>query len=306
MYDIFKYLICCKEIFNKIKDNYAIHKGAYDLKFKQIVLFLILVIILLNHNQLSLAQKKINTDNLFTKHEKEILLRGELITKSFLKHRGTIHTPNTDARIIVPITKFTQNYLQNYEMLCVEKAFFRYEASEKSLLYLDNTLTAYSKLSGMQYYSRTDKKIQPFITESYGLDSNYKRTDDITRSSITPKSVNYLKITDNRFGDLIFRSELYNEGENFILKNVCLQPMEKYFIAINNKEEYQLISFFIYDKQAKGYYYYSLHAMRIRSESFLKLKMLSAENFANRIRGNTVHMAKLIGLNWDDKIKAFE
>ena len=270
---------------------------------KSLLIFIIAALQLYKHSG---AEEKLIADVFFNKTEKEILLKGELITKSYLKHRGTVHTPNTDARIIVPVTKFTGNDLQNYEMLCVEKAFFRYEASEKSLLYLYNTLAAYSKLSGMQYYSRTDKKIQPFITESFGMDSNNKRIDDLTRSSITPKSVNYLKITDNRFGELIFRSELYNEGENFILKNVCLQPMEKYFIAINNKEEYRLISFFIYDKQAKGYYYYSLHAMRIRSENFLKLKMLSAENFANRIRGNTVHMAKLIGLNWDDKLKAFE
>lgn len=276
------------------------------MKYAGKLLSLLFIIIFLLYVEHLHSQDKKSSENLFTKHEKEILLRGELITKCYLKHKGTVHTPNTDARIIVPLTKFTGNDLQNYEMLCVEKAFFRYDVSEKSLLYLYNTLSAYSKLSGMQYYSRTDKKIQPFITESYGLDSNYKRIDDVTRFSITPKSVNYLKITDNRFGDLVFRSELHNERENFILKNSCIQPMEKYFIAINNKEEYHLISFFIYDKQAKGYFYYSLHAMRIRSENFLKLRMLSAENFANRIRGNTVHMARLIGLNWDDKIKAFE
>jgi len=46
--------------------------------------------------------------------------------------------------------------------------------------------------------------------------------------------------------------------------------------------------------------------MRIRSSYFLKLGMLSAENFANRIRGSTVHMAKLLGIDWDNRIKAFD
>ncbi len=193
-------------------------------------------------------------------------------------------------------------------MISVEKVFFRYELTGESKLSVYNILASASKFKGMQYYSISDSKIMTFITSSDRIESpeNKSSVKDAAYSIITPKTVSYFIITDNRFGDLIFRSELYNEGENFILKNVCTEPMEKYFISINNKEEYQLISFFIYDKESKGYFYYSINAMRIRSSYFLKLGMLSARSFANRIRGSTVHTAKLLGLDWGDKIKAFE
>ncbi len=243
-----------------------------------------------------------------TKSEKEIVLKGGIITKSFLKNNNSVHTPNTDTQINIPVTQYTGKELSGYEMISVEKAFFRFELTGESKLSVYNILASASKLKGMQYYSISDSKIETLITSSGRIESpeNKSPVKDTAYSAITPKTVSYFIITDNRFGDLIFRSELYNEGENFILKNVCIEPMEKYFISINNKEEYQLISFFIYDKESKGYFYYSINAMRIRSSYFLKLGMLSAGSFANRIRGSTVHTAKLLGLDWGDKIKAFE
>jgi hypothetical protein len=275
-------------------------------KFNEQILF---VITLLLYTSIQLcAEERLSSDNLFSKSEKQTVLKGGIITKSFLKNNNTTHSPNTDAQINIPDTQYAGKDLADYEMICLEKAFFQYRLTEELKLPFYNILASASKLKGMEYYSKTESKTETLIISSSRIVSPDKRSqvNDTIYSTILPKTVSYFTITDNRFGELTFRSELYNEGENFILKNTCIDPMEKYFISINKKEEYQLITFFIYDKEAKGFFYCSINAMRIRSSYFLKLGMLSAENFANRIRGSTVHMAKLLGLDWSDKIKVIE
>ncbi|MBN2403311.1 MAG: hypothetical protein JXN64_13065 [Spirochaetes bacterium] len=269
-------------------------------------LYAIILFIIINVS--AHAEKKISTGIFFNKNEIGSVLKGGIITKSFLKYNGTVHTPDTDTKIILPDIQYIEKDLASYEMISIEKAFFACELTGKKKLYVYNILASAAKLSGMQYYSRTDSKIQTLITNSGRIKSpdNKWPVKDILYSTIYPKTISYFSITDNRFGDLTFKSELYNEGENFILKNVCIEPMEKYFISINKKEEYHLISIFIYDNDLKGFFYYSINAMRIRSNRFLKLGILSAEHFANRIRGSTVHMAKLLGIEWEHKIKAFE
>ncbi len=254
------------------------------------------------------ADEPATAGHFFSNAEREAVLKGEIITKGFLKDISKVHTPNTDALINIPVSKYTEEELQSYEMLCMEKAFFKYELTANSKLLLYNTLAAFSKLSGMEYYSRLDKKTKVLINDCHRIESaaDTKRVKDNIYGSIIPEAVNYFKTTDNRFGDLVFRSELYNEDDNFILKNVCVQPLEKFFISVNRSGEYQLISFFIYDADVKGYFYYSINAMKIRSGFFLNLGKLSAGSFANRIRSNTVRMAKLLGFDWQDRLKAFE
>ena len=111
---------------------------------------------------------------------------------------------------------------------------------------------------------------------------------------------------DNRFGLLLFSSEIYNSGNNFIIKNRSEIPMSKNFFDINNKGEYQLIYFFIYDETLKGYFYYAFNAMRIRNDTILSLGILTAENFANRLRATTVHTARYFGINWEEMINPFK
>jgi hypothetical protein len=273
---------------------------------KRIIFIILFFFYIINFN--AYAAERISIVSLFDRTEKDTVLKGGIITKSFLKNAGSAHTPNTNPEINIPLTQYTGADLKDYEMLCIEKAFFPYVLTSESKLSVYNILASASKLTGMRYFSRTDSKSETLILNSGRIESPEKKTSvkEVAYGTISPKIINYFITTDNRFGELTFRSELNNEGYSFILKNVCIEPMEKYFISINNKEEYQLISFYIYDKAAGGYFYYSINAMRIRSSYFLKLGMLSAENFANRIRGSTVHMAKLLGIDWDNRIKAFD
>ena len=56
---------------------------------------------------------------------------------------------------------------------------------------------------------------------------------------------------------------------------------------------------FIYDEEKEGFFYYTVSPIRIRID--LALKKLSPTTFSNRLRATTVHLAKLLGLDWEDK-----
>lgn len=265
---------------------------------------IILLLSLNSHSDSKLAN--ISIDTFFTQSEKSRVVKGEIINRSYLNENEAGNTSNNNNIINIPVTKYTPANLRQYEMICIEKAFFPYSLNSKSGLSFYNMLVSPSKLSGMKYYSVTDKKIQPFITKSSSIASpgNKKELKDPNFSLIRPEYSQFFKITDNRFGEIIFRSKLYNSGDTFVLNNVSVQPMKKYMLTINKKKEYRLISFFFYDTEAGGFFYYSLQAMRIRTNYFLKLGLLNKESFANRIRAGTVHMAGLLGLDWSDKLNA--
>ena len=241
----------------------------------------------------------------FNENEITKLYNGEIITKAFFKNKDPKYTLNTDPDILIPTTRYTHKSLSEYEMICIEKAFFPYNLTDESKLSFYNILSAYSRLSGMKYFSITEKKIKKLIIKSERIESpgNKHIKEDIIHSRIVPKQVYYFRISDNRLGNLIFRSEIYNEGDIFIVKNICIHPIKKFFLSVNKKNEYLLISFFIYNKNYNGYFFYTVNAMRIRSNFFLRLG--TSESFANRIRAGTVHYAGLLGLIWQKKIRAF-
>ncbi|MBN2039397.1 MAG: hypothetical protein JW864_05110 [Spirochaetes bacterium] len=242
-------------------------------------------------------------DAFFNESEKNILLKGEIITKVFLKHRGTVHTPDSDNKIKIPESIYIDKDISGYELICVEKAFLPCE-NESGIRIFYEQLNNISGLTKVMYYSRTDEQYRQLITESRKI--NRPESIKFPESILQPVSRNYFSITDNRFGNLKFKSELYRDGNSLVLKNICIQPMEKYFATINHKYEYRLISFFIYDRKAGGYFLYSINAMRIRSRMILNLGILKPESFGNRIRAYTVYFAGLLGLDWKGRLKAFE
>ncbi len=254
------------------------------------------------------AQNTLSIDTFFNDNEKASVLKNKILTRVYLKYIECDNPEIRNERIQIPKTRYIEENFSDYEMVVDEKAFIPYKLNERAKLSLYNIFSAYSKLSGVQYYSRTDKKTQPLIIRCSRIESPTQRTllNDIVNSNIAGARVNYFQFEDNRFGVLAFRSEIFNEGDNFIVKNVCVQPMEKFGFSINKKGEYQMHSFFIYDRKANGYFYYAFQAMRIRSYFIKKLGFLNPESFANRIRANTVHTAGLLGHDWRDRIKAFE
>ncbi|MHC4627358.1 MAG: hypothetical protein ACYTDV_10300, partial [Planctomycetota bacterium] len=64
-------------------------------------------------------------------------------------------------------------------------------------------------------------------------------------------------------------------------------------------------SFYIYDKDSKGYFHYAVHAMKVRSDLIRTLGRLSPESFANRLRAMTVHIAAFFEMDWSRRRKVF-
>jgi hypothetical protein len=240
--------------------------------------------------------------NIFNLEEIEKIKNNEIIARMFLKYNP--EKANTHLKIEIPVTKFTNENFSVYEMLVDEKAFIPYKINPESKLKFYNILTSYSKLRGMVYYSRRIAKTQELILNCFRVESpnNKKLVPDKIYDSIQPKIENYFLQEDNKFGKLLFKSELYNEENSFVMVNTCMQPI----FPINNKEDYKMISFFIYDKESEGFYYYSLNAMRIRFALELLIKKTNATLFSNRLRAGTVHLSKLIGLDWSNKINPWD
>ncbi|OHD15972.1 MAG: hypothetical protein A2086_11110 [Spirochaetes bacterium GWD1_27_9] len=244
----------------------------------------------------------VSLNDIFTTSDIEKLKKGDLIARMYLKYNPS--NVNTDLEIKIPKTKFTSEDYSVYEMIVDDKAFIPYNLTDESKLKLYNSLTSYSKLKGMQYFSRRIGQTQTLILNSFRIDSSNNRSqkDDITYSKIEPMTTNYFLQEDNKFGKLVFKSELYNNDNDFVLVNTCAQAI----FPFSNKGDYKIISFFIYDSEAQGYFYYSVNLMRIRIGLEILVKKTDATLFSNRIRAGTVHIAKLLGLDLSAKITPWE
>ncbi len=238
-------------------------------------------------------------------NEKEIadVLSGSIITRMYLKNNAL--GENSDEFIKVPTTSYSKESFSEYEMITDEKAFFPYNLSEKDILEFYTIISSPSKLKGTKYYSRRDEKIDDLILDCYQIDDKNKRINDTVQTEIKEYIVGRFRQKDNKFGTLNFKSELYNQGNNFVMIATC----ENAIPLISGKDEYKIISYFIYDEVNKGFFYYSVFAMRIRTEMFLTkngLKTLAPTTFSNRLRAATVQIAHLIGLDWSAKYNPWE
>jgi hypothetical protein len=246
------------------------------------------------------CQVKLN--DIFNKDEILRVKNGEIISRMYLKTNP--ENVNTHLKIDIPKTQFTPEDYSIYEVLNDEKAFIPYKISDESKLKLYNTLTSFSKSTGMVYYSRRIAQPQTFIIFCSKVDSlkNKKNLPDSIYNEINPKIENYFIQQDNKFGKFVYKSDLYNFYDDFVMVNTCMEPMS----VINSKGDTKIVSFFIYSKEDNGYFYYTVSSMRIRFGLSLITGKTNATLFSNRLRASTVHLVKLLGLNWDDKLNPWD
>lgn len=247
----------------------------------------------------------VELNTFFTEEDFNKINDNQIISRMYIKHNA--RGENSDKEIIIPRTKYLDEDFSQYEIIADEKGFLPFDLTQESKLKFYNILTSFSKLEGMEYYSRRAGKKELLIKKCYRVESlSGKRHDDMVYNEIKPKVSNMFYQEDNKFGKLFYRSDLYNEGDNFILVNTCLEPLSKLIFSINEKEEYKICSYYIYNKEKKGFYYYSFLVMRVRVNALLSMKQgYSPTTFSNRLRASSVHLAKLIGLDWTDKLNAW-
>ena len=239
--------------------------------------------------------------NFFSDGERSAVKQGKILTRVYLKGSGVDGGKKPAQSFAVPVTRYTSG-ITGWEMIAEEKAYI---PSFPGKLPLYISLLAYSRYSGMKYYSVTDRTMQSFILSAYTVVSTGSEVAvrDSRPGAIAPSRTGYFRVRDNRLGWLTFRGELYHSDGVFIAKNYTMTPVTRYGVKVSAKGEYRMITF-LFPEGSRGYYLYSVHALRIRSTVMLKSGFLSGESFANRIRACTVHTAKLFGVNWRGKIVA--
>lgn len=239
---------------------------------------------------------------IFSEGDLKRIYSGEIVSRMYLKFNTV--GENTDEFIKVPATRFTEDDYSDYEMVCDEKAFIPYVLNDESKLAFYNTLSGFSKLKGADYWTFNGGKRVEFIVDSFSIDNprNRRKVEDTKFTKINDRVELYYQQEDNRFGKLAFKSELYNVGDSFVVINSTLDSI----FVVTRPGEYRMISFFIYDHERKGFLYYTVSAMRIRSSILLKSGKLYATTFSNRLRGGTVHLTRLLGLDWSDKIVTWD
>lgn len=244
----------------------------------------------------------------FSDGEKEKLAAGTIMTRSYLKGVGMVNSGSWKGKIkIPPIPKFKWN-LNSYEMIVEEKAFMPCRLDGSGFLALYNGLGAFSRLTGMQYYSVSDRKLLPFILKCHRIVSpqSPRKVSDVRFSKIPERTTAYFILEDNRLGEMTFRNTMYSDGKNFLAINSCINPIKKFLLTINEAYEYHQITIMMYDHSRKGFFYYGVQAMRVRSGIVERFSILKPDSFGNRMRALTVRTAGILGLTWKYRLKAFQ
>ncbi len=242
-------------------------------------------------------------DAFFSAEEKNAVKNGDIITRAEVKGGGGYNLRGRT--LALPGSSLVPSSLRYYEVLAEERAFMPFDISGTGHLKFYNGLFAYSRFKGLKYYSRTDKRFQPYILESgrvSGPESPSLLADPVYTAP-APRRAVYFRIRDNRFGDMMFLSEVVHRGEDFLISSSTTKPLSKMGVPIARAGEYRMMSFYFYSARDRGYFYYGLHAVRVRSGFFISSGLVNAESFANRLRAETVRRAGIAGLDWGSKLR---
>ena len=243
----------------------------------------------------------LSVSTFFTAEQQTAVVNGDILPQMWVKYNAK--NENSVESISIPTTKYNNEDYSVYEVVTDERFFIPYKLNDESKLKFYNVLTSYSGLKGMQYYSRRAGKASLLIKKCYRVKSlSDEKLPDITYDKIEPKISNMFLQKDNKLGTLYFKNELFSDSDNFVMVNTCVIPITKALFTINDKNEYKIYSFFIYDAEAGGYFCYSFQVLRVKLDSVLKSGMISPTTFSNRLRASTVHLYKMLGIDKSDKL----
>lgn len=207
--------------------------------------------------------------------------------------------------ILLPASPFISPTLAKRSIIAEERAFFPFKNFNKDRLLFYNMLFKYSSFTGTKYYSKSDAKILTYIIESRRIASPNNPTvlSDPVYSNIKNTRVSFFSIHDNRFGEIIFKSEVSAHDNIFIVSNTNANTLSKWGITIAEQGSYSIIVVYIYNEEKKGFYYYCVHALDAKNSASLLNALFDPESFANRIRAETIKRASLLGLDWSVKLR---
>lgn len=270
-------------------------------KFK--ILFFAAVLIFSSISNFSYSE--ISSNIFFSAGEIKFVLNGDFLTSVIINGIGEVHSPGMEKTTPVLNRYFT--IPSNYDMAAVEKGFFFMEGNSANRLRIYRTLTDFPALKGMLYYSQTMKNYSALIIDSYRIQSREDSVSGIIKEGEIPeKKIFHFAVRDNRLGLITFRSEFIRSGDNFVVINTSTGNSTKFGMKIFNPGDYRIHRIFIYDRNLKGYFFYTVQFMKVRSDILNKTGLIKPESFGNRIRAENVHFLKMIGVDRSGKLAAFK
>ena len=196
---------------------------------------------------------------------------------------------------------------QKYDVIIIEKAYLKITPSASSDLRILNVLTARSGLKGMKYYSISDSTTSKLILESFSVRSCDDRSfiADKRTDVIQPGSESFFLIKDNRLGTICFNGTVVFQNGNFYETDASCGSVSRMGMKVFNNGGYVIKHYLMKDESGGGYFYCSVQLMKVESSIMKKLDLLKPENFANRVRGETVHFFGRMGYDVSSKIRVF-
>lgn len=239
-----------------------------------------------------------------TPNEISLVKKGEILTSVTLRNKGEVHTQGIEKPR--PVTGSYLPAAENFDMVAVEKGFFYMENTGENRLRIYRASTDFAGLSGMIYYSKTGNIFSKLILYSYRILSqdSYIRAGS-GKDGVPEETVSHFTIRDNRLGPLSFRSKTISEENNFIISGISTGKVTKLGMDIFYPGDYRIYKFLIYDRNSKGYFFYTVQFMKVRSNILSTINLISPESFGNRIRAEDIHFLKSIGIDRTDKLAAF-
>jgi hypothetical protein len=231
---------------------------------------------------------------------------GEFLLSVTLKGKGEARSGGIENSLPVQ-NSYINISLSDYDMVAVEKGFFYMDGNNFNRTRIYRSLTDFSNLKGMYYYSQTQAGNTYLITDSYRINSGADyRTENIKNADIPVKTVSGFAVKDNRLGLLTFRSELTSSGDDFIMVNISTGNASKFGMQIFYPGDYRIYKFLIYDRNLKGYFFYTAQFMKVRSNILSRMDLIKPESFGNRVRAEDIHFLKSIGIDRSEKLAAFK
>jgi len=267
---------------------------------------LFLTIIAVSFFRFSYSAPDITPNSFFTANELKLARDGEFLTAVSLTGKGEVHSGGVEK--ILPVkNSYIKASASDYDMVAVEKGFFYMEGNSLNRQKIYNSLTDFSQLKGMIYYSMTEGGNISLILDSYKMQSDDDYIKKNTRDKNIPEAVlSHFAIKDNRLGILKFKSEFISRGGNFIMINTSTGTSSRFGMKIFNPGDYRIYKILIYDKNFKGYYFYTVQYMKVRSGILSKFDLIKPESFGNRVRADNIHFLKSIGADRPAKLAAFK
>lgn len=255
---------------------------------------------------ISCSADMISSKNFFTANEIKLARNGEFLTSVSLTGKGAVQSGGVENTSPVRCSYISVSP-SDYDMVAVEKGFFYMESNSFNRQKIFNSLTDFYKLKGMSYYSQTSGSNSILILDSYKTPSPYDYIKENNKDKSIPESaLSHFVIKDNRLGLLAFKSEFIRSGDNFIMINTSTGTSSRFGMKIFYPGDYRIYKILIYDKNFKGYFFYTVQFMKVRSSIISKIDLIKPESFGNRVRAESIHFLKGIGIDRSGKLTAFK